>query len=107
MAKKEDCHGYRRSNAIGGSRAAMTAPTQRVPMRTKLFYSCGSIALGIKENGFSIFLLIFYNQVVGLPAGLVSLAIGSALIIDAFVDPLIGNLSDRTKSKWGRRHPWM
>lgn len=107
MANKEDCHGYRRPNAIGESRAAMTAATPRVPMRTKLFYSCGSIALGIKENGFSIFLLIFYNQVVGLPASLVSLAIGSALVIDAFIDPIIGNLSDRTKSCWGRRHPWM
>src|SRR3546814_378905 len=30
-----------------------------------------------------------------------------ALVFDAFIDPAVGALSDRTRSRWGRRHPWM
>jgi glycoside/pentoside/hexuronide:cation symporter, GPH family len=43
----------------------------------------------------------------GLPAGQVGLAIMCALVLDAFIDPAIGALSDRTRGRWGRRHPWM
>jgi GPH family glycoside/pentoside/hexuronide:cation symporter len=85
----------------------VTAPKDRVPFGTKIAYGIGAIAYGIKENGFSTFLLLFYNQVVGLNAGTVGLVIAVALIFDAFVDPLIGVLSDRTHTKWGRRHPWL
>jgi len=76
-------------------------------MATKLAYGVGSVAYGIKDNGFSTLLLLFYNQVVGLPAQMVGLAVMVALIFDAFVDPLIGHLSDNTRSRWGRRHPFL
>ncbi len=81
--------------------------SERVPLSTKLAYGAGAIAYGIKDNGFSVFLLLFYNQVVGLPASQVGFAILFALVIDAFVDPVIGTLSDRTRTRWGRRHPWL
>ena len=61
----------------------------------------------MKDNGFSYFLAFFYAQVVGLPAETVGLAIMLALVIDAFIDPIVGQLSDNTRSRWGRRHPWM
>ena len=54
-----------------------------------------------------MFLLLFYNQVVGLPADQVGFVIGLALIFDALIDPLIGHFSDRTHTRWGRRHPWL
>ncbi|NNM78213.1 MFS transporter [Sphingomonas sp. ID1715] len=79
----------------------------RVPLRTKLAYGLGAIAYGIKDNGYSVFLLLFYNQAVGLPASSVGFVIGLALVFDAFVDPIIGHLSDRTHTRWGRRHPWL
>ena len=78
-----------------------------VPLRTKLAYGVGAVAYGIKDNGYSTFLLLFYNQVVGLPAGIVSTVIAAALIFDAMIDPVIGSLSDRTHTRWGRRHPWL
>jgi GPH family glycoside/pentoside/hexuronide:cation symporter len=80
---------------------------ERVPLSTKLAYGLGAIAYGIKDNGYSVFLLLFYNQVVGLPADTVGLIIGLALVFDALIDPLIGHLSDRTHTRWGRRHPWL
>ncbi len=85
----------------------MTATSDRVPMGAKTAYGIGAIAYGIKENGFTVFLLLYYNQVVGLPANLVGAVIAVALVFDAMVDPLIGVLSDRTHTRWGRRHPWL
>jgi GPH family glycoside/pentoside/hexuronide:cation symporter len=79
----------------------------RLPRSLKIFHGLGSVAYGIKDNGFSVFLLIFYNQVMGLDAGVVGAVIMAALIFDAFADPIIGELSDRTQSKWGRRLPWL
>src|SRR5580704_7148791 len=44
------------------------APADRkLSLATKLFYGLGSVAFGVKDNEFSYLLLIFYNQVVGLP----------------------------------------
>lgn len=80
---------------------------ERLPLRLKLFHGFGSIAYGVKDNGFSTFLLIFYNQVIGLDAKLVSFALMIALFIDAFADPVIGHLSDRTYTRWGKRLPWL
>lgn len=82
-------------------------PTNSLPTKTKILYGFGSIAYGIKDNGFGAFLLFYYNQVIGLRADLVSLAIALALIIDAFIDPLIGRMTDRTRTRIGRRHPWL
>ena len=78
-----------------------------IGLRTKLLYGFGTVAYGIKDNGFNFLLLIFYNQLLGLPAQLVGLAIMIALIIDGFSDPLIGHISDRFHSRLGRRHFFM
>jgi glycoside/pentoside/hexuronide:cation symporter, GPH family len=85
----------------------MTAEADRVPLKQKLFLGMGMMAYGVKDNGFSTFLLLFYNQVMGMDAKVVSLALGLALIIDAFADPVIGYMSDRTYTRWGRRLPWL
>ncbi|HEY9216677.1 MAG TPA: MFS transporter [Phenylobacterium sp.] len=74
---------------------------------TKLAYGFGSVAFGVKDNGFSYFLLLFYSQVVGVDARLVGLAITTALMLDALLDPAVGYWSDNLRSKWGRRHPFM
>lgn len=74
---------------------------------TKLSYGIGAAAYGVKDNGFNYFLLIYYNQVLGLPAAQVALAGFIALCIDAISDPIVGNWSDRLRTKLGRRHPFM
>ena len=79
----------------------------RLSTGVTLSYGFGSVAYGVKDAGFGTFLLIYYNQVVGVNPGTVGLVIMAALVLDAFVDPAVGLLSDRTQSKWGRRHPWM
>jgi Na+/melibiose symporter-like transporter len=86
---------------------AQNEQTSRLALSTKLFYGFGSVAYGVKDNGFSYLLLIFYNQVVGLRAEVVGAAIMIALVFDAFLDPIVGQISDNWRSRWGRRHPFM
>ncbi len=76
-------------------------------LKTKMVYGLGSVAFGAKDAGFNTFLLIFYNQVLGVPATLVSFAIFVALLWDAVFDPVIGTASDNLRSRFGRRHPFM
>jgi Na+/melibiose symporter-like transporter len=75
--------------------------------RTKFFYGFGSISFGIKNNGFSYFVLFVYSSVFGLPAWMAGMALNLILVADAITDPLVGYSSDRLRSKWGRRHPFM
>ena len=85
--------------------AATPRPADRLGL--KIVYGLGSLAYGVKDNGFQVLLLLFYNQALGLNAGLAGLAIMIALSVDAVIDPLIGYWSDRLRSPIGRRHPFM
>jgi glycoside/pentoside/hexuronide:cation symporter, GPH family len=78
-----------------------------LPLGIKLFHGLGSVAYGVKDVGIATFLLLFYNQVMGLDAWLVSLALTLAMVADAFIDPLVGYFSDRTYTRWGQRLPWI
>jgi Na+/melibiose symporter-like transporter len=82
-------------------------PRPPITARTKILYGVGAAANVIKQRGITAFLLLFYNQVVGLPPAMVSAAIMIALVFDAFIDPLVGQISDNLRSPWGRRHPFM
>ena len=65
---------------------------RETPLSTKLYYGFGAVAFGVKQNGFAFFLLMYYNQVLGLPEKSVGLAIMVALMFDAISDPIVGNL---------------
>ena len=73
----------------------------------RLSYGFGAIANGVKNAAFSTYLLLFYNQVLGVPAAIVSGAIALTLLVDAVADPFIGRWSDLTRSRIGRRHPFI
>jgi len=82
-------------------------PDPPVPRRTRAVFGFGSVAEGTKIFAFNIFLLFFYNNVLGLAGSLAGVAIFIALCVDAITDPLVGSLSDSFRSRWGRRHPFM
>jgi GPH family glycoside/pentoside/hexuronide:cation symporter len=89
------------------SGAFAVPPARRLSNGTMASYGFGAVAYGVKDAGFGTFLLLFYNQVIGLNPGTVGLVVMLALVADAFIDPAVGFFSDRTRSRWGRRHPWM
>jgi glycoside/pentoside/hexuronide:cation symporter, GPH family len=74
--------------------------------RTRWIYGSGGVVYGIAINA-QYFALIFYSQVLGLSPQLAALALGIGFFIDAISDPLVGYLSDNTRSRWGRRHPYL
>jgi len=87
--------------------SARRAAERRLGFSTKLLYGVGSVAFGVKDTGFGFFLLLYYNQVLGLPGAWVGFGIMLALVADALFDPIVGFASDHLHSRWGRRHPFM
>ncbi len=80
---------------------------QPLKVRTKFFYGVGSTAEASVGIAFNTFNFLFYNNVLGLSGTLAGLAVTIAVVFDAVSDPLIGSLSDRWRSKLGRRHPFL
>lgn len=86
----------------------MNAPDQRPPLTVpiKLAYGFGTVAFGVKIQLMGL-LLLYYNQIVGLPPHWVSMALAGTVFFDALWDPFVGQISDNWRSRWGRRHPFM
>ena len=72
-----------------------------------LAFGAGQAAEGFKNQAFNVFLLFYYQQVIGVSGTLAGLALGVALAFDAVTDPAAGVVSDRFRSRWGRRHPFI
>ena len=78
-----------------------------ITVKTKLFYGAGASAEAAIAIAFNSFNFLFYNNVLGLPGTLAGLAVTIAVVFDAISDPVIGSISDRWRSKLGRRHPFL
>ncbi len=74
---------------------------------TKLYQGIGAIPDTVKNWVFTTFILLYYNQILGVDAVRVSVALAIALVFDAVTDPLVASYSDNLHSRWGRRHPLM
>jgi GPH family glycoside/pentoside/hexuronide:cation symporter len=82
--------------------------SQKLDLKTKLAYGAGDLGPAITANIAIFFLLIFFTNVAGIPAGLAGSVLLIGKIWDAVNDPFVGVLTDRTRSRrWGRRLPWM
>ena len=77
-----------------------------IGLNTRAYFGTGGIVYGVISNA-HYFTLIFYSQVLGLAPGLAGMALAIGLVIDAVTDPLVGYLSDNTRSRLGRRHPYL
>jgi Na+/melibiose symporter-like transporter len=70
-------------------------------------FGAGEAAGSFKNMAWGVLLLFYYQQIIGVEAALVGLAIGITMVADAITDPLVGAWSDRLHSRWGRRHPML
>lgn len=75
--------------------------------RTKWIYGFGDISFSLTNTILAVYFAIFLTDVVGLPARLAAAAIFIGRSWDYINDPLIGHLSDRTRTRWGRRRPYL
>jgi len=73
----------------------------------KLSFGVGATGEAVFLTVFSGFITIYYNQTIGLSNALIGTAIMLALIGDAITDPIVGIMSDRWRSRFGRRHPFL
>lgn len=78
-----------------------------IPRRDKVVYGLGAFGYGSVNQTLGNFLMFFGTGVLGLSGTLMGLALGISTVWDAVTDPLVGSLSDRCRSRLGRRHPFM
>lgn len=79
----------------------------RLSFSVKLNQGLGAIPDTVKNWVFNTFILLFYNQVLGVDAFLVSTVLAVAIVFDAVTDPIVASYSDSLQTRWGRRHPLM
>lgn len=84
----------------------MATAGTKLPVWQKLIQSSGDLVVVARGSTMGA-VLFFYSAVIGVPATLISLALAVTILVDAISDPIIGALSDRTRSRLGRRHPFM
>jgi GPH family glycoside/pentoside/hexuronide:cation symporter len=81
--------------------------SERVPLWLTIIYGAPSFAGAAMTIPIAIHMTKFYSDVVLVPLGFLGVAIAVARSLDAISDPLVGFLSDRTRTRWGRRRPYM
>ncbi len=80
---------------------------ERVPTSVMAGFGVGSLGTGIFNSVPSVLLLYFMTDTLGIAAGLAAWAMFIPKFWDVVTDPLMGIISDRTHTKWGRRRPYM
>ncbi len=85
----------------------MNTQNQKVSMAEKIGYSLGDCSANLVFQMMMIYQTKFYTDVFGLEGAIAGSVMLIARIVDAFVDPTVGILSDRTRTRWGKYRPWI
>lgn len=79
----------------------------RLPLGTKIRWGAGGFPETIFSNALTLLALPIYNIGLGVPATWIAMGLMLPRVLDTFLNPLLGNLSDNTRTRFGRRQPWI
>lgn len=80
---------------------------QKMGLRRKFALGAGDFGFNLYWQTASLYLLFFYTDVLGLPPAVAGTIYMAALIWDAVLDPMIGSVADRTRTRFGRYRPYL
>lgn len=96
------------SDANDSSGSAPTkVPEKIIGFKEKIGYASGDMASVLFFKVFSSFLMFFYTDIIGIEAAVIATMLWITRIFDAFTDPMMGIICDRTKSPHGKFRPWL
>ena len=78
-----------------------------VPIRQKISWGLGGFAENLANNAILTLAYPIYNVALGMSPMFIGIALAVSRILDAITDPIMGNITDNTRSRWGRRRPWI
>ncbi|MBW4083028.1 MFS transporter [Paenibacillus sp. S150] len=81
--------------------------TIKVSLAEKVVFSGGLLGQNMLYSFMSMYILFFYTDLLGIPATTASVILVAASIIDACLDPVMGMIADRTRSRWGKFRPYL
>lgn len=82
-------------------------PSDKLPLREKVAYSLGDLASCLFWQTFMLYLTYYYTDIFGISALAAAAMLGLSRSLDAFFDPIMGMLGDRTKTRWGKYRPYL
>lgn len=85
----------------------MSDSAHKLPVREKIGYALGDVATNFFFQSMILYQNRYYTDTVGLSASAVGWMFLVLRLADAFVDPVVGALSDRTNTRWGKFRPWI
>lgn len=85
----------------------MSTPRTTCSRTSMLGYSIGECTNSLVMNSLFGFAMLYYTDALGLPHASAGIAMAVAVFWDAVTDPVMGHISDNTRSRFGRRHPYM
>ena len=94
-------------SSLSPTESPVVEPAASLPLSTKIYYGLPSFAGAALAIPIAIHLTIFYSDTILVPLGIIALVKALARSLDAITDPVMGWVSDRTRSRLGRRRPWI
>src|SRR5512140_335901 len=80
---------------------------EKLPRRTKWIYGSGDLGFSLTNTILSVYFALYLTEVIGLMPAVAALAIFIGSTWDYINDPIVGYITDRTRTRWGRRRPFL
>jgi len=85
----------------------MQKTDDKVPVSQKIAWGMGGLPENLANNAILVMVYPIYQVALGLNPMWIGVALSISRVLDAITDPMMGNITDNTRSRWGRRRPWI